>query len=86
MARTTILIDDALLFEAKQLAAQRGTTLTAVLQEALRSYLAANRTPRRLAWIGQGRSGRSDVSARDEELLAAAADRVDGCGSGQPAG
>jgi predicted transcriptional regulator len=78
MARTTISVDDALLLEAKQLAAQRGTTLTAVVQEALRSYLAANRAPRRLAWIGQGRSGRSDVSAHDEELLAAAADRVDG--------
>lgn len=37
--RTTVRLDDALLRETKQLAARRGTTLTAVLEEALREWL-----------------------------------------------
>lgn len=38
--RTTVRLDDDLLREAKKLAASRGITLTAVLDEALRSLLA----------------------------------------------
>jgi hypothetical protein len=34
--RTTLDLDDHLLREAKQLAAERGTTLTAVMEDALR--------------------------------------------------
>ena len=38
--RTTIRIDDQLLAEIKQLAAQTGQTLTAIVEEALRQMLA----------------------------------------------
>jgi hypothetical protein len=34
--RTTLNLDDHLLIEAKRLAAERGTTLTAVMEDALR--------------------------------------------------
>lgn len=40
MMRTTINLDDRLLAEAKKLAAEGGTTLTAVLEDALRERLA----------------------------------------------
>lgn len=38
--RTTIRLDDALLARAKRRALERGTTLTAVIEEALRQSLA----------------------------------------------
>ncbi len=41
--RTTIRLDDQLLSEIKQLAAQSGQTLTAVIEEALRQMLARRR-------------------------------------------
>jgi hypothetical protein len=41
--RTTIRLDDRLLVEAKQLAAQTGRTLTAVIEDALREALARHR-------------------------------------------
>ncbi|MBI1941836.1 MAG: DUF2191 domain-containing protein [Acidobacteria bacterium] len=37
--RTTIRLDDHLLIEAKKLAAERGTTLTAVIEDSLRQSL-----------------------------------------------
>ena len=41
--RTTIRLNDRLLAEAKQLAAQTGRTLTAVIEDALREVLARRR-------------------------------------------
>ncbi len=41
--RTTVRLDDDLLRRIKALAAQRGSTLTAVLQEALREWLSRQR-------------------------------------------
>lgn len=41
--RTTIRLDDNVLADAKRLAAERGTTLTAVIEEALREALARGR-------------------------------------------
>ena len=38
--RTTIRLDDQLLTEAKQHAVKRGCTLTAVMEDALRTFLA----------------------------------------------
>jgi hypothetical protein len=43
MMRTTIRLDDRLLAEAKQLAARTGTTLTAVIEDALRQKLMGSR-------------------------------------------
>jgi hypothetical protein len=42
--RTTVRLDEALLSEAKQLAARSGRTLTSIVEEALRRLL-AERTP-----------------------------------------
>jgi hypothetical protein len=42
--RTTIRLDDALLSEAKKVAAERGSTLTAVIETALRQSFAIRRT------------------------------------------
>jgi hypothetical protein len=41
--RTTVRLDDHLLADAKRSAAERGTTLTAVIEEALRDALARRR-------------------------------------------
>jgi hypothetical protein len=41
--RTTVRLDERLLSQAKQFAAKTGQTLTAVIEEALRVKLAANR-------------------------------------------
>ena len=43
--RTTLDIDDHLLREAEQRAAEDGETLTCVLEKALRHYLKTRRTP-----------------------------------------
>jgi hypothetical protein len=57
--RTTIRLDDQLLVEAKKLAAERGTTLTAMVEDALRETLARRRPPHprkklRLTTFGHG--------------------------------
>jgi hypothetical protein len=57
--RTTIRLDDQLLVQAKKLAAERGTTLTALLEDALRETLArrkpSHRRPKvRLTTFGAG--------------------------------
>ncbi len=41
--RTTVRLDDALLAELRELAARTGTTLTAVIEEALRESVARRR-------------------------------------------
>jgi hypothetical protein len=41
--RTTVTLPDHLLIAAKQLAAARRTSLTAILEESLRAYLASER-------------------------------------------
>ena len=45
MARTTVTIDDDLLREAKRRAAERGTTLSCVVTEGLRTVLGEERDP-----------------------------------------
>jgi hypothetical protein len=43
--RTTIRMDDALLRQAKEYAARTGTTLTSVIEDAVRELLARRRAP-----------------------------------------
>jgi predicted transcriptional regulator len=43
--RTTVRLDEALLAEAKQVAARTGRTLNAVIEDALRQALAQSRRP-----------------------------------------
>jgi hypothetical protein len=74
--RTTILADEALLIEAQQFAAQSGTSFTNLVETALREYIEMHRPPRRMEFIGMGRSGEPGLSVADgweEEILAAAA-------------
>ena len=82
MKRTTILADEGLLLEAQQLAAQRGMTFTALVQEALREYLDAHRPERRLSIIGIGSSGEPYPLDReggwDEAILSEAIDPIEG--------
>ncbi len=56
--RTTIRLADRLLLEAKREAARCGMTLTAIIEESLRTRLArtqdARRTPIRLSTTGRG--------------------------------
>jgi predicted transcriptional regulator len=43
MKRTTIMADESLILEAKHLAEQEGRTFNAVVQDALREYLATTK-------------------------------------------
>ena len=79
MKRTTIMADEALLLDARHLAQQQGMTFTALLQDALREYIAAHRPPRRLPeFVGLGHSSEPNVAERDEEILAAEIDPIEG--------
>jgi predicted transcriptional regulator len=71
MKRTTLKIPDALDARLRHEAARRGVTISEVSREALEAYLVGPRGRRRLDAAGAGRSGRSDVSERIEEILAA---------------
>jgi hypothetical protein len=72
--RTTIRLDDEILQEAKSYALERGTTLTAVFEEALREMLARRRElagahpPVDLPTFG-GRGPRRGVDLHDSAAL-----------------
>jgi predicted transcriptional regulator len=71
MKRTTVKIPDALDARLRHEAARRGTTIADISREALEAYLGTGPSNRRrLGAAGAGRSGRSDVSERIEEILA----------------
>jgi Arc/MetJ family transcription regulator len=55
--RTTIRLDDALLAEAKLAAAERGTTLTALIEDSLRESLARRQRPTRRVELPTSRGG-----------------------------
>ena len=65
MKRTTVNFPDELGARLRHEAEHRGTTVSAVTRAALEAYL----DPKRLSLIGLGRSGRSDVAQRVEEIL-----------------
>jgi hypothetical protein len=56
-------------------AERRGVTISDVSREALEAYLIGSPGRRRLGAAASGRSGRTDVSERIEEILAAEAER-----------
>jgi hypothetical protein len=71
--RTTIRMDEQLLKEAKQLAAQQGKSLTAVIEDALRETLrrqrhARDQEPARLVTF-QGKGLRPGVDLDDSATL-----------------
>jgi predicted transcriptional regulator len=71
MKRTTVKLPDDLDALLRHEAQRRGITVSALTREAVERHLGAGAGRRRLRAAGAGRSGRDDVSARIEEILAA---------------
>lgn len=71
MKRTTLFIDPQLERELQALARRQGRPMASVVREAVAQYVAAARDEgaARLGFIAAGRSGRTDVADRHEELL-----------------
>jgi hypothetical protein len=70
MGKTTLNLDGELVKSAKKLAADRGVTLTSIIEEGLRMVVAPleTRAPRKLRWttVRGRRAPRVDISDRDE--------------------
>ncbi len=66
--RTTIKLPDEIDVRLRLEAKRRGTTISEVTREAIETHLGGHRE-RRLLGAGAGKSGRSDVSERIEEIL-----------------
>jgi predicted transcriptional regulator len=75
MKRTTLKIPDALDAKLRHEAERRGTTISEVSRDALEAYLGEASGRRRLDAAKAGRSGRTDVSERIEEILATEVER-----------
>lgn len=75
MRRTTVKIPDALDARLRHEAERRGVTISDVSREALEAYLIGAPGRRHLGAAASGRSGRTDVSERIEEILAAEGNR-----------
>ena len=71
MKRTTVKIPDELEARLKHEARRRGVPVSALVREAHEVHV-GRRRPRS---FGAGRSGRSDISERIEEILASEAKR-----------
>jgi len=77
--RTTIRFDGQLLIQAKKLAAERGTTLTALLEDALRETLARRKPSLRRSKVRLTTSGGSGVQPHaDLDDTASLLDRMEG--------
>lgn len=77
MKRTTVKIPDELDARLRKEAELRGTTISALVREAIERLLGVRRgrQRRRFSFIGIGDSGRSDISERIEEILRSRARR-----------
>lgn len=71
MRRTTVKLPEDLDARLRHEARRRGVPIADVTRDALEAHLGSNRTRRQLGAAGAGRSGRSDVSERIEEILRA---------------
>ena len=69
MKRTTVKISEELDARVRHEAERRGITFSEFTREALERHV-RNGDGRRLSFIGAGDSGRTDVSARIDEILA----------------
>lgn len=78
MARTTILLDDALLLAVKQLARVKSTTATEIIRQALKAYVKREQRVAVPSFAAVGRSGQSSVSEQAEEILQREAKREEG--------
>ncbi len=78
-ARTTLLIDDAVLVENNGIARARERTLTEVVSEALAEYAVRQRSQSLPSFTGVGASrGAGKVSEEAEDVLGADIDRREG--------
>ena len=73
MRRPTVKLPDDLDARLRHEAQRRGVTIAEVTRDALDEHLGSGKR-RRLGAAAAGRSGRSDVSVRIEEILHAEAD------------
>jgi len=84
MKRTTIMADEGTLLELKAIAQRQGKSTCQVIREALAEYVVTHRAGGQhknplLALVGLGESNEeTDVSERDEEILAAEIDPIRG--------
>ena len=69
MKRTTVKLPDELDARLRQEARRRGMTVSELTRAAIEEHVGAGRR-RKLAAAAAGRSGRSDVSERIEEIIA----------------
>jgi predicted DNA-binding protein len=68
MKRTTVKLPDDVDARLRLEARRRGLTISELTREAIESHL-GDRRRRRLLAAASGRSGRSDISVRIEEIL-----------------
>ncbi|BBX98456.1 ribbon-helix-helix domain-containing protein [Mycobacterium lacus] len=68
--RRTVKISDALDARLRHEAERRNLTIAEITRDALEAYFGASGGRRRLGAAGAGRSGRTDISERIEEILA----------------
>jgi predicted transcriptional regulator len=69
MQRTTVKLPDDLDARLRHDAKLRGTTIAEITRTALEAHLGATGSRRRLGAAAAGRSGRSDISERIEDII-----------------
>jgi metal-responsive CopG/Arc/MetJ family transcriptional regulator len=78
MKRTTIMADDELLLEAKYQAQREGRSVSALVQDALREYIAVHRPKRRLASAGIANVDWSPSAEELDRVLIEGLDPIEG--------
>jgi predicted transcriptional regulator len=71
MQRTTVKLSDDLDARLRHEAQRRGTTIAEITRTALEAHLGVTGSRRQLGAAAAGRSGRSDISERVEEIIRA---------------
>ena len=71
MVRTTVKLPEDLDARLRHEAQRRGTTIADITRAALEAHLGAGGSRRQLGAAAAGRSGRSDISERVEEIIRA---------------
>ena len=69
MARTTLILDDNVLLDIRQLAEARRTTATQIIHEALTAYVKLQPDSALPSFVGSGRSGKRSVAESAETIL-----------------